>query len=148
MNFVALNMLTGDKAKYLGLIFTIAFCTFLLQNQTSIFAGILKRTGSQIADVTDAEIWVMDAKTEYFEQTKALKDTDLLRVRGVDGVAWAVRLFKGNPVAKTESGKYAVSTMIGVDDETLVGAPRKLLAGHSDDLPRPDSVIMHRAGHA
>lgn len=60
MNFVALKMLTGDRAKYLGLIFTIAFCTFLLENQTSIFAGILKRTGSQIADVTDAEIWVMD----------------------------------------------------------------------------------------
>ncbi len=56
MNFVALKMLTGDRAKYLGLIFTIAFCTFLLENQTSIFAGILKRTGSQIADVTDAEM--------------------------------------------------------------------------------------------
>jgi len=40
-------MLTGDRAKYLGLIFTIAFCTFLLENQTSIFAGILKRTGDQ-----------------------------------------------------------------------------------------------------
>jgi putative ABC transport system permease protein len=56
MNFIALKMLTGDRAKYLGLIFTIAFCTFLLENQTSIFAGILKRTGSQIKDVTDAEI--------------------------------------------------------------------------------------------
>ena len=48
MNFVALKMLTGDRAKYLGLIFAIAFCTFLLENQTSIFASILKRTGSQI----------------------------------------------------------------------------------------------------
>jgi len=38
MNFVALRMLTGDRAKYLGLIFAIAFCTFLLENQTSIFA--------------------------------------------------------------------------------------------------------------
>ena len=44
MNFVALRMLTGDRAKYLGLIFAIAFCTFLLENQTSIFASILKRT--------------------------------------------------------------------------------------------------------
>ena len=41
MNFVALKMLTGDRAKYLGLVFTIAFCTFLLENQTSILAGIL-----------------------------------------------------------------------------------------------------------
>jgi len=56
--------------------------------------GILRRTGSQILDVTDANIWVMDPKTEYFDQTKALKDTDVNRVRGVEGVQWAVRLFK------------------------------------------------------
>ena len=37
MNFVALKMLTGDRAKYVGLIFAIAFATFLLENQTSIF---------------------------------------------------------------------------------------------------------------
>src|SRR5712691_11267316 len=85
MNFIALKMLTGDRAKYLGLIFAIAFCTFLLENQTSVFASILKRTGSQILDVTDADVWVMDGKTEYFEQTKALKDTDLTRVRYVSG---------------------------------------------------------------
>src|SRR6266542_1968310 len=35
MNFIALKMLTGDRAKYLGLIFAIAFATFLLENQTS-----------------------------------------------------------------------------------------------------------------
>src|SRR5256885_2273602 len=45
MNFVALRMLTGDRAKYFGLVFAIAFCTFLLENQTSIFASIMRRTG-------------------------------------------------------------------------------------------------------
>jgi putative ABC transport system permease protein len=147
MNFVALKMLTGDRAKYLGLIFTIAFCTFLLENQTSIFAGILKRTGSQIADVTDADIWVMDPKTEYFEQTKALKDTDLTRVRGVDGVQWAVKLFKGNPVARTLDGKFAVSFCIGLDDATLTGAPRKMLLGSWESLRAPDAVIVDKAGY-
>jgi putative ABC transport system permease protein len=147
MNRLALRMLTGDRAKYLGLVFAIAFCTFLLENQTSIFAGILSRTGSQIADVTDATVWVMDPKTEYFEQTKALKETDLLRVRSVEGVAWAVRLFKGNPVAKTENGKFAVTVMLGIDDATLVGAPRRMIHGHWQDLRRPDSVIIDRAGY-
>ena len=121
VNFVALRMLTGDRAKYLGLIFAIAFCTFLLENQTSIFASILKRTGSQILDVTDADVWVMDAKTEYFEQTKALKDTDLTRVRGVNGVDWAVKLFKGYPVARTRAGKFATCILLGLDDATLTG---------------------------
>jgi len=147
MNFVALKMLTGDRAKYLGLIFTIAFCTFLLENQTSIFAGILKRTGSQIADVTDADIWVMDPKTEYFEQTKALKDTDLTRVRGVDGVQWAVKLFKGSPVARTLNGKFAVSFCLGLDDATLTGAPRKMLLGSWERLREPDSVVIDKAGY-
>ena len=147
MNFVALKMLTGDRAKYLGLIFTIAFCTFLLENQTSIFAGILKRTGSQIADITDADIWVMDSKTEYFEQTKALKDTDLTRVRGVDGVRWAVKLFKGSPVARTPDGKFAVSFCLGLDDATLTGVPRKMLVGSAESLREPDSVIIDKAGY-
>ena len=147
MNFVALKMLTGDRAKYLGLIFTIAFCTFLLENQTSIFAGILKRTGSQIADVTDAEIWVMDAKTEYFEQTKSLKDTDLMRVRGVEGVGWAVKLFKGSPVARTLEGKFAVSFCLGLDDATLTGAPRKMLLGSWERLREPDAVVIDKAGY-
>jgi putative ABC transport system permease protein len=77
MNFVAFRMLTGDRAKYLGLIFAIAFSTFLLENQTSIFANIMKRTGHQVLDVTDADVWVMDPKTRYFDETKAMKDTDL-----------------------------------------------------------------------
>jgi putative ABC transport system ATP-binding protein len=142
MNFVALRMLTGDRAKYFGLIFAIAFSTFLLQNQTSIFAGIMRRTGSQIADVTDAEVWVMDPATKYFEQTKALKDTDLLRVRGVPGVEYAVRLFKGQPVARTPQGNFSQATILGIDDATLVGAPRKMLLGSWERLREPDSVVI------
>jgi putative ABC transport system permease protein len=147
MNFVALRMLTGDRAKYFGLIFAIAFSTFLLQNQTSIFAGIMRRTGSQIADVTDAEVWVMDPATQYFEQTKALKDTDLLRVRGVPGVDYAVRLFKGQPVARTPKGNFSQATVMGIDDATLVGAPRKMVLGSWERLREPDSVLIDRAGY-
>jgi putative ABC transport system permease protein len=147
MNFVALRMLTGDRAKYFGLIFAIAFCTFLLENQSSIFANIMRRTASQMLDVTDAEVWVMDPQTEYWEQTKPLKDTDLTRVRGVPGVEWAVRLFKGTPVARTPSGKFAVAFVIGLDDATLAGAPRNMFMGSWQRLREPDSVIVDRAGY-
>lgn len=147
MNFVALRMLTGDRAKYLGLIFAIAFSTFLLQNQTSIFAGIMKRTGSQITDVTDADVWVMDPATKYFEETKALKDTDLLRVRGVPGVEYAVRLFKGQPVARTPKGNFSATVVLGLDDATLIGAPRKMLMGSWESLREPDAIVVDRAGY-
>src|SRR2546428_738619 len=45
MNFVALKMLTGDRAKYLGLIFAIAFSSFLIAHQASIFARIMDEAG-------------------------------------------------------------------------------------------------------
>src|SRR5919108_5842681 len=141
MNFVAIKMLTGDRSKYLGLIFAIAFASFLLENQSSIFAGIMKRTTSQILDVTDADIWVMDNKTLYIDEVKALTDNDLYRVRGVPGVLWAVRLFKGQPRAKALDGTFRVVIMMGLDDASLVGAPArdKMLLGAVDDLRQPDA---------
>ncbi|MBM3847876.1 MAG: FtsX-like permease family protein [Verrucomicrobia bacterium] len=147
MNFVALRMLTGDRSKYLGLIFAIAFSTFLLENQTSIFAGIMKRTGNQITDVTDADVWIMDPASKYFEETKPLKDTDLLRVRGVAGVDYAVRLFKGQPVARTPRGKFSSSVVLGLDDATLIGAPRKMVLGSWERLREPQAVVVDKAGY-
>ena len=89
----------------------------------------------------------MDAKTEYFEQTKALKDTDLTRVRGVEGVEWAVKLFKGYPVARTRAGKFATCILLGLDDATLTGAPRKMLLGSWERLREPDSIVVDNAGY-
>jgi putative ABC transport system permease protein len=147
MNFVAFRMLVGDRAKYIGLIFAIAFSTFLLQNQTSIFAGLMKRTGHQILDVPDADVWVMDPRTRYFDETKPLKDTDLGRVRGVEGVDYAVRLFKGTPVARTVDGTFAACTVLGIDEATLLGAPRNMLLGKWEDLRNPNSIIIDKAGY-
>ena len=147
MNFVAVQMLLGDRAKYLGLIFAVAFSTFLMSHQSSIFAGIMQRTTSQIMDVQDANLWVMDPKTQYFDEVKALTDDDLYRVRGVAGVEWAVPLFKGLPRAKALDGNFRVVIMMGVDDATLAGAPRRMVMGSVEDLRRPDSVIIDRVGY-
>src|SRR5215510_967853 len=147
MNFVALKMLTGDRAKYLGLIFAIAFASFLLENQSSIFAGVVGRTASQIQDVTDADIWVMDPNTQYIDEIRALTENDLYRVRGVPGVQWAVRLFKGLPRAKAPDGKFRVVILMGLDDATLVGAPGRMVLGSAADLSQPDAIIIDRAGY-
>ena len=92
MNWIALKMLTGDRSKYLGLIFGVSFATVLMTQQISIFAGIMQRTASQILDVRDADIWVMDNKVRFIDEVPGLPSTDLDRVRGVPGVAWGVKL--------------------------------------------------------
>src|SRR5262252_6700296 len=144
MNWVALQMLMGDRAKYLALIFTIAFSSFLIAQQLSIFCRIMDRTRSQLLDVRDADIWVMDPATQYFDEIYSLKDSDVDRVRGVPGVRWAVRLFKGQPRAKAPDGRFRVAILLGVDDASLTGAPekRRMILGSVESLRDPDAVII------
>jgi putative ABC transport system permease protein len=148
MNFVAWQMLTGDRAKYLGLIFAIAFSTFLMSHQTSIFCGLMDRTRSQITDVRDASIWVMDPKTQYLDEVKALPDQALYRVRGVEGVEWAVPLLKSTARAKVHTdGRFRAVILMGLDDASLVGAPQSMALGSFETLREPDSIILDRVGY-
>ncbi len=146
MNFVALRMLVADRAKYFSLIFAIAFASFLLANQISIFIGIMTRPASQIKDIVDADIWVMDPQTLYDGEVYALRDYDLYRVRSVPGVEWAVPLYKGTGRAKAPDGRFRTVILLGVDDASLVGAPRKMLVGSIYDLRQPDAAIVDKAG--
>src|SRR5262249_4004772 len=106
MSWVAWKMLTGDRSKYFALIFGIAFATMLMAQQTSIFCGLMLRTASQIRDVRDADIWVMDSNLQNPDEIKPLTENDLYRVRGVPGVRWAVRLYKGLARVKISDGDY------------------------------------------
>jgi putative ABC transport system permease protein len=146
MNYVALKMLVSDRAKYFGLIFAIAFASFLLANQIGIFIGIMIRPASQIRDVVDADIWVMDPQTLYSDEVYALRDYDLYRVRSVPGVEWAVPLYKGLGRAKAPDGRFRTVILLGVDDASLIGAPRKMLVGSIYDLRQPDAAIIDKAG--
>src|SRR6516165_6945806 len=147
MSWIALKMLTGDRSKYFGLIFGICFATLLMSQQLSIFLGIMKRTGSQILDVRDADIWVMDKKVRYIDEVPGMPDTELLRVRGVPGVKWAVKLYKGQVRARMPDGNYRTVILFGLDDASLVGAPHEMIAGKIGDLRRPDAVIVDKAGY-
>jgi putative ABC transport system permease protein len=147
MTFVALRMLFHDTAKYLGLVFAVAFSTFLISQQSSVFTSLLMRTTSQIRDVPDAEVWVMREGTEYIDELEPLSDNALTAVRGASGVDWAVRLYRGLPRAKGEDGRFRAVILMGVDDATLVGVPRKMVVGDVADLREPDAILVDRLGY-
>jgi putative ABC transport system permease protein len=147
MSWVALKMLSGDRAKLLGLVFGVMFATLLMSQQVSIFIGIVRRAGSQIVDVRDADIWVMDNKVRYVDEAPGLSVTDLQRVRGVDGVDWAVRLYKGQVRARLADGNFRNVVLMGIDDATFVGAPTRMVAGSLSDLRKPNAVIVDKSGH-
>ena len=146
MKFVAIKMLIGDRAKYLGIIMGLTFSSFLITEQMSIFTGIMTRTFGFITDTNSADIWVMDPKVQFIDDIKPMQDTQLYRVRGIDGVDWAVPLYKGLLKAKLENGTFQTVNMIGVDDATLIGGPAKMLQGQLADLRRSEGVIVDIVG--
>jgi putative ABC transport system permease protein len=147
MNWIALKMLTGNRGKYLGIILGIAFATLLIAQQASIFCGLMLQTSGQIRDIQGADIWVMDRNVQFSDDIKPLSDSDLYRVRGVPGVAWAVPLYKGLTRSRLEDGNFQQTILIGLDDATLVGAPPKMILGNVFDLRKPDAVIMDIEGY-
>ncbi len=58
-----------------------------------------------------------------------LRDTEVLRVRGIEGIEWAVGMYKGSMRARLANGTFQSCVVIGLDDETLIGGPPKMLTG-------------------
>jgi putative ABC transport system permease protein len=146
MTWIALKMLLGNRAKYVSIIFGVAFASMLMTQQASIFVGLMRNTASQIHDIQGADIWVMDPSVQFIDDIKPLTENDLYRVRGVPGVAWAVRLYKGQARALLGNGKFKQFSVLGLDDQTLIGAPAEMLVGSVGDLRRPDAIILDLRG--
>lgn len=142
MNLIALKMLVGDKLKYLSLVAGLAFAALLVTQQASIFTGFALQTGAWIRDTSVADLWVMDDQVEFTEDIKPMLDTALTRVRGVDGVLWAVPMFKSFVGVTLPDGTRRNIRLIGLDDATLTGGPPELLQGRLEDLKQDKAVIM------
>ncbi|MGD1916183.1 MAG: ABC transporter permease [Phycisphaerales bacterium] len=142
----ALRMLLGDKTKLLGLIFGVAFSTLLICQQVSIFFGLLGRASSVVNDVREANVWVMDPSVKTIDAPFPLRDTELGRARGVEGVAWAVPFFKSTVQVRTRGGNLETAIILGIDDATLVGVPDTFIMGSIEDLAQPDAIAVNPAG--
>ena len=108
MFIYAIKMLIGDKTKYISIIIGLSFASFIISQQSAIMVGIMKRTFGFVTDTPQPNIWVTDPTVQFIEDIKGLKDTDLYRVRSVDGVDWAVPIFKGMIQARLKNGIFQV----------------------------------------
>ena len=139
-------MLVGDRGKYLGIIMGLTFASLLITQQSSIFTGLMTRTYGAITDLSQPDIWVMDPKVLFIDDIKPLQDTELYRVRGVEGVEWAVPLYKGLLKARLEDGNFQICNVLGLDDATLIGGPPQMIQGSLSDLRRQDAIIVNDIG--
>jgi putative ABC transport system permease protein len=145
MNLVALKMLTGDRAKYITIVFGLTCAALLVTQEAAIFLGYMTRTYAFIDDTKSADVWVANPELEFTEDAKRLPDTTLLRARGVAGVEWAEPMFKGVLNVRMTNGHEQACSIIGVDDATLTGGPPQMVEGKVEDLRGDDAVIVDQA---
>ncbi|TBR10501.1 MAG: ABC transporter permease [Lysobacter sp.] len=142
---IALRMLVADRAKFAGLVFGLAFTSFLVTFAAGFLSGFMTNGFSLIAENADVDVWVMDPAVESVEKTTSLPLSALERVRGVDGVAQAYPLWLTNADARFPNGAFQPFQVIAVDDASLAGAPTGALDDPST-LRTPGVAIVDAGG--
>jgi putative ABC transport system permease protein len=145
MYSLALKMLFGDRTRYLMLLSSLAFCSLLMNQQSSIFSGLMLWTTAIIRN-THVPVWVMDPKVEEVNAAKPLRNTDLFRVRSIPGVAWAVPFYSKIQQVRLADGNTKAVQLIGLDASTLIGAPPKIVQGDLKALSQSKAVFIDQAG--
>lgn len=145
MTLIALRMLVGDTVKWLGVVLGVFFCTFLITHLMSMLFAMFDRTYATISDIPQADIWVMDPATEWVDEPAGLPATALDRVKSIPGVEWATPLITISMRTRLLNGQFRSVLVIGVDDATLIGAPRDMAAGSVQALRGSDAVIVDTA---
>ena len=146
MLWIAIRMLTGDKTKFYGLLFGIAFSTLLITQQLTIFVNLVERGASGVYNNASGDVYVMDPVSRTTDVIYPMPATALDRVRSVRGVQWAVPQLRANAAVRTRQGDLEQVAIIGIDDASLIGLPKNLLIGTSADLEQPDAVIVDDVG--
>lgn len=145
MYSIALKMLIGDRAKFLMLISALTIAALLMTQQIAVFLGLMRWTTASLRN-TQAAIWVVDPKVEQLNEVKPMRDTDLARVRSVDGVKWAVPLYQTIQQARLPDGRFKSILFVGLDSTTLIGAPPVMLEGNITDLWMSKSIVIDQLG--
>jgi putative ABC transport system permease protein len=139
---LALKMLIGNRASFIGVIFGIFLATLLISQQSAIFLGLVSRSYRTLTDIHSPNIWVMDPATESDDRVRGMPDGNLDVVRSVPQIEWAVPINVIHIPLITQSGIFQIAQLYGIDDATLIGAPTHLLEGNVRDLHREGGIIV------
>lgn len=142
---IALKMLFGDRSKYIMLVSAIAFATLLITQQSAIFLGLMRWTTAILTN-TQIPVWVMDPQVSQVNEVKPMRNTDINRVRSVQGVEWAVPLYFSLQQARLGKGSFKTILLFGLDSTTLIGSPPVMLEGDLSNLRQANGVIIDEIG--
>jgi putative ABC transport system permease protein len=119
----------------------LTFAALLMTQQNAVFQGLLSWTTSHMRNMR-ASIWVVEKNVEQVNETKAMRDTDVNRVRSVTGVDYAVPLYLSVQKARAADGSDKPVQLVGLHGATLVGRPPDIVRGNLEQLRLPNAVFI------
>ncbi len=140
----ALTMLVGDRAKFFGIVFGLAFASLLMTQQGGIFRGLMVLVYGHITDMPQTQVWITDPGIADLDTNDMINERELDNVRSITGVRWAVPLLRRLVYARDPANVIAPLMVLGIDDATRIGCPppEAMVAGSIDELMRPDTIII------
>lgn len=138
---LAIKMLIGNRASCIGVIFGIFLATLLISQQSAIFLGLVARSYRMVTDIPGPNIWVVDPATESDEKVRGMPEGYLDIVRSIPNIEWAYPISVMYAPLITRTGTFDMAHLYGVDDGSLIGAPRDLVEGKLEDLRREGGII-------
>ncbi|WP_068470279.1 ABC transporter permease [Candidatus Protochlamydia phocaeensis] len=142
MILLALKMLIGKRASFIGIIFGIFLATLLISQQSAIFLGLISRSYRTVTDIPEPNIWVVDPATESDDKLRRMPESYLDIVRSTPGIEWAMPIGLISLPMVTDSGIFQICQLYGIDDATLIGAPSHMIEGNIKEMRREGGVIV------
>ncbi len=136
---IALKLLANDRGKFFTLILGVTFAVFLINQMTSMFAGIMRKSTSNVINI-GAKMWVMDPSVDNDRTSIPMPSYVLDYVRSIKGVSMAVPIYFGSGLVKLPDGTYQGVNIIGLDDTTLFGRP-PIIKGDLNKIYNSDAFI-------
>lgn len=138
---IAWKFIKFDKAKSIGIIVGILISTFLIGQQLGVFFFLSGLMGALATDV-EADIWVVDSKTDDVNQLGRLDIRNLRAVQGINGIKEAFPLIIAGASCNFENGSSGAVTLLGVDENhfSALVSKDKIMAGNIADLQLDGAV--------
>jgi putative ABC transport system permease protein len=137
---IAYKLLVNDKGKFAALLIGITFSVFLMIQQTSMFAGMMRKASATVTN-TGSKIWVMDRAVNSVSNSIPMPDYMRDAARSIKGVKFAVPFYSGSALARLEDGTYQAVSIIGLDDSSLFGRP-ELIEGNIEDIYAENGFVV------
>src|SRR5512134_117182 len=141
---LARKNLLHDRLRFVITVAGVAFAVTLVLVQVGLFMGLLGKATVTIENAS-ADIWVTSKETPNVDFAHSFPETNVLRVRGVPGVARADNLLIQFMNIQLPSGAEEGTLVYALDDFTAWNLPWKVNEGDVGDLRRGANILMDRS---